>query len=961
MHTYHELLKQQYNEFKDLEEKIEKLPTTTGKGEVFEQFVFAYLCIKKDLYQISNVYRAKDIPNELRKKYHLENNDCGVDGLVILNNGKIAAYQVKFRTNRLTPPYAELAKFWIEAKYTDFNYTIANCYYLTKLAQKQEKHLNILIDEFESLDRSFFQTLHEYTTKQIIKKRNYFSPAKFQEKMISDVVEGFSKCDRGKLIAACGTGKTLTSLWISERLKTQSVLFVAPSLALIKQTLEAWSDQSRENFSYICVCSDDTVANNVEDEGDITVSDFIVPVTTNANQVTEFLAAKTDNKKVVFSTYQSLDILANANKLKPDHFFDLMIFDEAHRTAGAKNSSSFSLGLDNGIIKSKKRLFMTATERLIRPWVVKKAEEYNRVVFSMDDENLYGPVFHRFNFGEAIDQKVISDYKVIVAGISESQIYRWIQNNNLLVDMGENNQEFIESARNIFKQVLLIKSMQELPIRKVITFHNSIRNAKQFAFGSDSDGINLNLIREKMLPDVDPNNFYVDHVSGVMSAGERRQKLDQFKENQFGVVTNSRCLTEGVDVPIIDSVYFVEPRNSLIDIVQACGRALRKPRDNQEKIAYFIIPILIPEGIKNSEIINQADFEMLYSLIQSLRDQDMRLAQWIDELNFNATKGKTKNDKPGNDDPIVVSFPEEFNIEDFQDQLYLRIAEVNGDPKTIYSNSKTYGKKERKSEYKRIFKTLSDYSYQSYKDNLVEPTIRKFRSVDSTLPIDELQINHNNISHTERLGLIFNSHKLYGLTPVGKQYLNNEIIFEDLFKRQMLRHFSVVDDNGNQRILFPYRAALKILLQVKSINYIEFVFGLYGIVDSSSSSILRSVFIINKLRREYPNIQIVNKANQEAVLNELNSIFNSNYSATDIWEKKTTIYNQNIYFRNHLSLFNEIIEIDQEKRTVLLKPDCESIVEQILKQDELIENTTDKNSLMTKFIERMIVMMIFNL
>jgi len=177
----------------------------------------------------------------------------------------------------------------------------------------------------------------------------------------------------------------------------------------------------------------------------------------------------------------------------------------------------------------------------------------------------------------------------------------------------------------------------------------------------------------------------------------------------------------------------------------------------------------------------------------------------------------------------------------------------------------------------------------------------------------------------------------------------------------MLRHFSVVDDNGNQRILFPYRAALKILLQVKSINYIEFVFGLYGIVDSSSSSILRSVFIINKLRREYPNIQIVNKANQEAVLNELNSIFNSNYSATDIWEKKTTIYNQNIYFRNHLSLFNEIIEIDQEKRTVLLKPDCESIVEQILKQDELIENTTDKNSLMTKFIERMIVMMIFNL
>lgn len=975
---YHTILKQKINSWENVEKQIESLSTTVERGEVFEQFVFAYFNVNKNLYQISEIYREKDIPLKYREKYKLEKRDSGVDGLVIFNNGKSAAYQVKFRVNRKIPSYAELSKFWVEAKLTDYNYTIANCYYLTKLAKKNEKHLSILLDELENLNSSFFAEFCQFVNSNKILKIK-FTPDEFQKKMISDCVNAFKNYDRGKLLAACGTGKTLAALWITERTKSKKVLFLAPSLALIKQTLESWSANSSEEFSYLCVCSDKTVSSEVEDDGDITIADFNIPVTTSPQVISGYINSKDHRKKIIFSTYQSLDVLVNGLRLSPDSKFNMIVFDEAHRTAGSKNSKLFSLALHDENIKGEKRLFMTATERLVRPWIVKKAEEYNRIVFSMDDEKVYGPVFHRFNFGEAIENGIISDYRIVIAGVKQSELTELIKANNWLVEKENSSDEHFTSGQNIFRQVLLLKAMQEFSMSKIITFHADIKKAKQFIYGVGSEEINLKMIFEKLWPSLNFDEIYLDHINGTMSAGERKERLDRFQSSKFGIISNARCLTEGVDVPVIDSVYFVNPKSSLIDIVQACGRALRKPRkanpssgvlkqlvtafnkplSTREKIAYFIIPILLPDESSSANIVNEIDFEMLYNLIQSLRGQDQRLSEWIDKLNLEASKGKVSKFYKGTDSPIIFKLPQEFNISEFKENLYLKIAEVNADPTQHGYRTKKYGRKERKSSYKRIFKTLGDYSVDTYKQNLVDPTIKKFRSGVEEFTSNELSINNNNISHTGRLGLLIKQNNKYKLSPLGKQYLNNEVFFDDLFRKQMLRYFSIETDQEVDRILFPYRTCLKLLLNLKTINYIEFVFGIYSMIDSSAKSIVEAIEDTYYLRENYPRIEITSEKNQKQVLDELNAYFGTNYSITDVWEKKTTVNNQFIYFRNHLSLFKDIIEVDSN--SIRLNPNKEGQLKSMLSKDEYLEKEEDKDKLKTAYYSSFLVFVIFSL
>lgn len=953
---YHPILKTKISCWKELETQISKLQTTKEMGDVFEQYVYGYLFIKQNLYQIAELYIFKDIPLKYKKLFKLEKNDCGVDGLIIFKDGRSAAYQAKFRSERKQPTYAELTKFWVEAKLTNYNYTIANSYSLSKLCGKHSKHLSILVDEFDKLDKGFFNKFYQLTNAKHVASEFYI-PDKFQKRMINNVLQGFSKHSRGKLIAACGTGKTLTALWISERMLAKKVLFLAPSLALIKQTLESWSEQARNNFSYLCVCSDKTVSAEV-DNGDISLSDFNVPVTTSPEIVSKYLSLKSTEKQVVFSTYQSLDVLAEAINKLSDFAFNLTIFDEAHRTAGAKNSTLFSLALYDQNIPAEKRLFMTATERLVRPAIIKKAKEYNRVVFSMDDPKLYGPVFDRFNFGEAIENQIISDYRIVVAGVREKDIYDWIKENKLLVQVDKKSKEFHMPAQNIFRQVMLVKVMKEFSINKCITFHSTIKNAKAFIDGCGPDDLNLEGVFYRLWKKLAEPDIYLDHINGTMNAGERKKRLSLFKDTKHGILSNARCLIEGVDLPIIDSTYFVNSKNSLIDIVQACGRALRKPRDKHDKKAYFIVPILIPDDTIGGDAVNKIDFEMLFNLIQSLREQDVRLAQWINVLNFNASTGGGGGGGNG-DGPIVFDLPEEFDVKSFSKELYLKIADVNGDPTSIRRLHKTYGKRERKSQYKRIFKTLGDYSVDSYRDHLVLPTIRRFTSEYQLLPMDTIKINHNNISHTERLGLIVKDNKKYKLSPLGIQLFRNKIEFKSVFKRQMLRYFSLVSDKQGNRILFPYRACLKILLEVKSINFIEFVFCIYSMIDYSENSINEAIEDIKYIRNNYSNVEILNKVNKPKILEELNKYFITSFSETDIWAKKTTISNQYIYFRNHLALFEEHIKIDNKLRTISLAKNTDKSLVTLLTKDVSCEKIKDSNILMKQYIQELIIFVLF--
>ncbi len=954
---FNNLFKNKFNNWAEIEKQIEGLSTTKERGDVFEEFVHCYLELKKDLYQIDRHFMAKEIPIDARKKYEIESHDCGIDGLIYFRDGKVGAYQVKFRTDRKKPGYDELTKFWAEARHVDFHFTIANTYELTNLSTKNKKHISILVDEFENLDLNFFEQLYNFSNqKKVIKK--YYKPDDFQNDIINSVVKGFKKNDRGKLIAACGTGKTLTSLWITEKNNSQKILFLAPSLALIKQTLEVWAEQAKIPFSYLCVCSDNTVSAEI-DSGDISIEDLNIPVTTSPDEICKILT-KTEGKFIVFSTYQSLDVLSEGINKIDDYNFDLIIFDEAHRTAGNSESGLFSLALENQNIPATKRLFMTATERLVKPSVIQKAKELNRVVFSMDDEKLYGPVFYKFSFGEAIEKKIISDYRIIIAGIRDNEVYEWIKSNKFLTD--ENNKlDTITYAQNVFKQIILIKAMKNLGIKKCISFHSSVKYAKEFISGVSSRDFSFEMALNKIWPELGKEHIYMDHINGSMSAGKRKEMLDYFNQSQYGLISNARCLTEGVDVPVIDSIYFVDKKNSLIDIVQACGRALRKPRDKHDKVAYFLIPVLLPENSSEHEAINNTDFEMLHNLIQSLRDQDQRLEQWIDNINLDAIKGKTHKFSRNTDSPIVLNLPTEFNVKQFEEQLYLRIADVNKNPTSNVNKTIKYGKKERKSDYKRIFKTLGDYSVLSYKEKLVLPTIKKYSDVGSALTKKELSINHNNLSHTERLGLLVGNNGACSLSPIGKQLYENKTTFEEIFKHQMLRYFSVSDDKDIKRILFPYRACLKVLLEAKSISFHEFVFSLYSMVDSSKESINEAVENINYLRQNYPNIDLVSTKNKTKLLNEINEYFRTNFNETDIWNKKTTIVNQFIYFRNHLALFDKFINIDEVTKSINLNKGVEEALSRLLDKDSFLESENDERQLSKYYQQPLVLFILYSL
>jgi len=522
---FNTIFQKKYFSWAELEKVIESLPTTKERGNAFEEFVFAYLNIKSQLYQVKEVFMSKDIPTKYLTKYKLEKVDSGVDGLIILNDDRAAAYQAKFRTNRVKPKYDELAKFWVEAKHTDLNYTIANCYSVTDLSKKIYKHLQILVDEFELLDEAFFEQLFVFTNNKAPKEKKKHTPHPFQKKIIADVVNGFAKADRGKLIAACGTGKTLTALWITEQMNNSTVLFLAPSLALIKQTLESWADQAKFPFSYLCVCSDKSVSSKVEDDGDISISELNVPVTTTPSEIVDFIKTKSRSKKYIFSTYQSLQVLAEAMTYTNNFTFDLTIFDEAHRTAGAKETQLFGFALDNQSIGSKKRLFMTATERLIKPRLKKAAKEAGREIFSMDDETKYGKLFHKYNFGDAISDKVISEYEIIVAGIQESEYYKWIKENKDLEALVNANAEY-STAQILFSQLILAKAIKEYPIQKIISFHSSVKNATLFA-GEVANTIPLKNVIKQFNKNITDANLFISHVNGSMPTGDRKEILDQ--------------------------------------------------------------------------------------------------------------------------------------------------------------------------------------------------------------------------------------------------------------------------------------------------------------------------------------------------------------------------------------------------------------------------------------------------
>lgn len=372
---------------------------------------------------------------------------------------------------------------------------IANCPALPKDTGKRKGVSTVLADKFDSLEDDFFEYLYEAANgADSAGRTRKLSPMEFQKPIIDAAVKGFSTVDRGKIIAACAAGKTLMSLWISERMRAETVLFFAPNLSLIRQSIERWTSNASDKFQYLAVCSDSTVSGGLEDALVTELVDLDVPVTTDSEPIAKFLTG-VRGKRVIFSTYQSVECLIEALKKAPDFSFDLAIYDEAHRTAGRTENSLFNFALSDENIPIKKRLFMTATEKLIKPWIKDRLEQDDITVFSMDDEAVYGPTFYKFTFGEAIKQKIISDYKIVIASITDTEM-RDLVDANRYVNVNNRDGILIEgvSADTLFKAVLLGKAVKETGMNKVVSFHSSVAAAKEFThvFGMfDSAFINV--------------------------------------------------------------------------------------------------------------------------------------------------------------------------------------------------------------------------------------------------------------------------------------------------------------------------------------------------------------------------------------------------------------------------------------------------------------------------------------
>ncbi|NQY43089.1 MAG: DEAD/DEAH box helicase family protein, partial [Legionellales bacterium] len=452
-----------------------------------------------------------------------------------------------------------------------------------------------------------------------------------QKQAVKAINKAAQSHDRTQINMACGTGKTLVGLQYALKSKAKNILVLLPSLGLMKQTLEYWlvhSDWSIDNF--MCVCSDPSVTRHVYDETIINYNEFACSVSTNVIDVKTFLrkrAARSHN--IIFCTYQSADIVSKS--MPRDFMFDLGVFDEAHKTAGNKDKH-FSLGLDDNNIKIDFRLFMTATPKHYR---IKKKDDFDNkeLAYSMDNRNLYGDVCYKFSFTDAIRQNIICDFKIIISVIESNEIDR-LKLRASKMDDKDNDTEAVKIAHRL----ALADGLKKHKINKIISFHSRVSEAKEFICYANN----------KYFSELD--KFNILHVNGKMSSGDRHKVIDDFRDSKKGMLTNARCLTEGVDVPAVDCVAFLSPKKSSIDIIQAVGRAMRKYKD--KTLGYVFIPLYLNSS-KNEDISIATEitgFDYAVDILNALKEYDPAFSKIIvgtmnnfgqtREFDFNKLKSK---------------------------------------------------------------------------------------------------------------------------------------------------------------------------------------------------------------------------------------------------------------------------------------------------------------------------------
>lgn len=482
--------------------------------------------------------------------------------------------------------------------------------------------------------------------------------------------EYFENHDRGKMIMACGTGKTYTSLKIVEN-ETKGkglVLYMVPSIALLSQGLESWAEDSQYKLKPVCICSDAS-ASKYADDDENNLLDMTFPASTDVDTIVKRLKFYQDKGDfiVVFSTYQSIDVVSKAQaKLLHETDgkfgkFDYIVCDEAHRTTGAKSKnkseSHFTKIHDNDFIHGAKRLYMTATPRYYKDSVKKNAEEKDFILWSMDDESIYGKEFYRIGFGKAVSLGLLTDYKVLVLTVSEDELSDELKA-GIKKDTELNADDYTKLVGCVNGLSKRIKgdngaTIQEDPskMHRAVVFCSSINRGKRSTGGicSTEFAEEFPKIAKLYKNDVQEEekqqvvDVEVQHIDGTMNVQLRADKLEWLKEetgddNKCRILSNVRCLSEGVDVPALDAVIFASARDSQVDVVQSVGRVMRS--FHGKKFGYIIVPVVLPPGANPDDILGKEShrFNVVWDILNALRAHDDEFNATVNKINLNKNK-----------------------------------------------------------------------------------------------------------------------------------------------------------------------------------------------------------------------------------------------------------------------------------------------------------------------------------
>ncbi len=600
------------------------------QGDVFERVVQLHLKSKpKYASELDEVWQLQEVPLAVCKYLNLPKTDEGIDLIAKHMDGTYWAIQAKYRSN----PDHRLS--WGSkgglSTFTSLSFTTCKniafglvCATTNKPLKKTYLTKGVGFELFgdfldlEDNDGEGWKQLKKGLEGEPTPPKT-IEPLPHQHRAIQNAEEYFIEegNPRGKLIMPCGTGKSLTGFWIAVALNAKEIIVAVPSLALIKQTLNVWTREYLAHGirpKWLSVCSDESAGTVDSDSFTAQVYDIGVPCVTDPALIKKFLKAPTEKPRIVFTTYQSGPVLAMvAKSLK--HCFDLGIMDEAHKTVGRKDKV-FAHLIDNKNIGIDKRVFMTATERFYRGSSDKIA--------SMHDPRLYGETFELLTFKRAIEaDNIICDYRFVTIGIAHSEIKKlWEDNAYLRIERTELNED---TTRSLASGLALRKAYAEFDIKRAISFHRSIKLAKNFAEQ-----------QEKMamaFPELTEVDCF--HVSSQLSTGDRADQLRDFGAAKRGLITNARCLTEGVDIPSVDCVLFADPRRSKVDIVQAAGRALRKSPG--KTFGYIIVPLVVPDDVDLEEFAEGTNFAQVVTTIKALAAEDERIIEDLRVISTGST------------------------------------------------------------------------------------------------------------------------------------------------------------------------------------------------------------------------------------------------------------------------------------------------------------------------------------